>query len=1654
MKKFRIAPLVMALSIATIGFTVPVIASQAADGDLNIYTSDATDSNKSPTLLLMLEASTATNIADGYTPEKPWNLEILKLKPLDSTDVSVPEAERAPRPESLPNYSRYYYSMSQTGAKAFTRLTRMRDAIYYLMDTPGALPDTYRVGVGRYSSTTLAGGNIGDGLTGSVNVPALELGPVSKRDDPTSQRYKIKKFVAELCGSGSARYCTGESPMASAYAEAGAYMMGTKTSQLTYAPNETAPTGTDMTDAQYLEQPYTRALRYKYKPGKSTLPLLNYMWQYCPPEARQKFTYKENDTVRVRYECPPDKTDANGNIISAWINVTQDNIADESWANNGANDEADDTDLAGIANPQDSEGNPIKRKYDLLWDYLGGSNDRPHGTFSSAANNRVSPQTLATRDYKFDDDFFQNVNPTESNPAGSRDSWTYMTDNTLTPSKKLVPVLHYRKYRTKLYWSNGAFRRDWQYCPIGDAQLVNYIYSSYRLMCPEDKWITVTKDNYASYKPAVNWGNIRPAGIDGIDITADGIDENYWVDPILNPYNGWTYYYDGSFTSAKYPPLPPTLNNNYSTSGIRNTPPEVRNPQRYTYDDPVYSKCSGTIQYNSAGEPMSQGIDNAIFFFTTAETYTAGLRPLNEMNMSLTPAHLNTLQPAGGMMTTSTCDASGLDKGQGDFWNCIGEYSRRLNSSVHPINKDAAGNNLPVYPIKTGVFMFTGNDSIMTPIGTRNGLPIYNCLDPKNDGKQKSACLLGQYGAGYGEGGFFQSTGGNASDSYKTLAKAFAQMAQNLDTTVGTVPTSLPIAPLDPLESGNLLSSGYVPLIAPAAAGTSQWQGNLRKYKLNGSGNEYVDKNGNSPFNNKLLALLSPSTADLWHATDTAYPSAKQGGGVFENIPLPTTNNNARVVYLSPKAQDANGAGELSRVMLPTTNIKGYMDDIAKPTSDASVAEYGNLGNTIANTDEFRKLILNYMGFNITDYANATDDSIIKSKVATPNAFGGVNHSTPLALSTKATLTQVGDVKKYVPNNTYLLFGAMDNGLHIVDDSTGKEVLTYFPTEVLGEKDYYWTEKTTATKGIYTKLGVQYKGIMPFGGMTRDDYNLVTKPDPADKTKTIQVDEATQQTLTPAMGMDAPWSTLTKYVQGSDTTTLVAKELYAYGGARLGGKVYYGIDFTKFDENQAPKQLFAITPTTKDSTSNTPAFARLGYTWAKPVLTKIKWQGKPTSVVILSGGYDRAFDDANFNAKSATNTTLGNAIYIVDATTGKLLIRATNDDSQAQKTTPSPVTSASSSVGSEVSATGNNPVFATNAAMNHSIVASVKTLDRDADELTDAIYFADLAGQVFRMDINNKASTPTVNTKSRIIKLADLSSSSGNNFRFFESPAVTVHVSDAGNRFVAVSVASGDRSNPTAGSSTGGQATDTKDNNVNNTFVIFDKDIAKPSLYTLTTVATTDKPAEGLATAGLTRADLVYQPSKDNTVSESSKGWFVPLKYATKYTAQTDATTKQVTYTTTDITNSTAVKAFGPLVAIGDKNNSRLYVSAYNPDDGLTDSSGCTTQVQGTTEAYQYCLPYGVCDTTKDAIGQYQRIRVGKGITSLMVGGDSNKNRFLMRMPSPSDVTFATGTNADKLNKDGTAFKGLPDSSYGFKERLRPMGWFDFQLFKANQETQ
>ncbi len=213
-------------------------------------------------------------------------------------------------------------------------------------------------------------------------------------------------------------------------------------------------------------------------------------------------------------------------------------------------------------------------------------------------------------------------------------------------------------------------------------------------------------------------------------------------------------------------------------------------------------------------------------------------------------------------------------------------------------------------------------------------------------------------------------------------------------------------------------------------------------------------------------------------------------------------------------------------------------------------------------------------------------------------------------------------------------------------------------------------------------------------------------------------------------GLDGP---IGAYQEGSTAIIYVA--------ARRGGNFIYAIDVSNPD---APRFKFELSPSTS-------GLSGLGQTWSMPKVTKLR-DGTASGKVVLifGGGYDPAED-------AGTAGTTGRGVYVVDALTGTVL--------KQFLTTADGTSTISTSIPSDV---------------------TIVNVDRDAKGFADRAYVGDLAGNVWRMDLDDPSSTTNDSSGWKLHKLASLGAR-----KFFYPPDVVL-----GATFHAVMIGSGDREKP------------------------------------------------------------------------------------------------------------------------------------------------------------------------------------------------------------------------------------------------------------------
>ncbi|QFU74837.1 hypothetical protein EY643_03795 [Halioglobus maricola] len=215
-------------------------------------------------------------------------------------------------------------------------------------------------------------------------------------------------------------------------------------------------------------------------------------------------------------------------------------------------------------------------------------------------------------------------------------------------------------------------------------------------------------------------------------------------------------------------------------------------------------------------------------------------------------------------------------------------------------------------------------------------------------------------------------------------------------------------------------------------------------------------------------------------------------------------------------------------------------------------------------------------------------------------------------------------------------------------------------------------------------------------------------------------------------------------------------------GLRRGGAELYGWDISEPDE---PVELWQLS-------RSSPAFEQLGLTFSTPQVVQLDL-GEPSlrTALLLGAGYSPNKD------LRATADIVGNAIYLLDAESGRLLWRASGPGSSAPF---------DSSLAAE--------------EMTHSFAAPPAVLDSDGDGASDKAYLADTGGQIWRVDLPQAGRGWTGDqtelmaaASARVI--ARLGGSADADRRFFHRVDVTRARDDFGD-YDGVVLVSGNRANP------------------------------------------------------------------------------------------------------------------------------------------------------------------------------------------------------------------------------------------------------------------
>jgi type IV pilus assembly protein PilY1 len=393
--------------------------------------------------------------------------------------------------------------------------------------------------------------------------------------------------------------------------------------------------------------------------------------------------------------------------------------------------------------------------------------------------------------------------------------------------------------------------------------------------------------------------------------------------------------------------------------------------------------------------------------------------------------------------------------------------------------------------------------------------------------------------------------GGKAytADDTATLTDALTNIVAEILQT-NTTFTS-PSVSVNAFNRTQTLNDLYVSLFRPSDE--YHWPGNVKKYRvLNG---QIVDANNNPAVDN-TTGFFKDGTRSLWSAT--ADGGVVDVGGAASRIPAPAARNVYTYLGISTALTNASNA-----VVTSNAGITDALLGLGSPGDPA----HSDLIDWIRGRD-------------VQDDNNNGDFNEPRLVMGDPV------HAKPATViyGGSAASPNVDDAVVYSVTN--------DGYLHAFDVSTGQELWSFIPKELLSSMLTLFNDPTTPTKHYALDGDV----------------------------RVFKVDRNANGVVEPGNG----------------------DKVYLFFGMRRGGSSYYALDVTN---KLSPSFLWMLTP------SELPG---VGETWSTPTVAKVNISGATQNadkfVLIFGGGYADNQDNAPYSTDA-----LGNRIYMVDALSGSLL---------------------------------------------------------------------------------------------------------------------------------------------------------------------------------------------------------------------------------------------------------------------------------------------------------------------------------------------------------------------------------------------------------------
>lgn len=884
----------------------------------------------------------------------------------------------------------------------FDRLSRLKDALIQLLAS-NRIKDSVSVGLGHFSSNTpiLIGDSQNKLVDGHSGTMLVKAAPLSQ-----AQRLKLIKAIADFKSvdtftnedgtynhnlkTNSRNYpniykASSGTPTAHAFAEAGAYMMGTGTGI------RSTPLPTNITTL------YDGIIVAQKNNTTSTNDQVYYVCVKLGLEdAAEAFgaKIKQCDNAWNSNEINP----LTNREYGTWYDS-----ANQQMGSNIAIYKPNDSGGWTSVTPEEfkKEVGPITEAWETHTKLPDGWR---YGGWMKVSNNPMDIEPINTKGWGNSGDATVYVSY-RANPFAIE--YDVKRTSSTTTERKLVYDECPHGFQPDGYWPSLCYKER----SYLTQWLVDAKYRRYKN--DKGKWISEYSCNGIT-KPNVGDPKLTLYKFDGNKEFPKGRSEKEFDNTSNIDSKNWDLYRTYYCSQRKH-----YIARGVKDGNVTNThTQETQTPIDNMYGGFIYSadETKNGNHYHRGATPLdspsAQCDANGIYFLTDgAPNSTKDDMAKTIINRSLNndASYTITSKPSG---LPSPRLQSGLFVGETGGWEWIGEYAKRLNDPT----KNPAG-----VSIKTAV---AGFGSSFAGLDYNSVTKKYDCETPGASPDAKNACKWGQRGEGYGEGGFFYT------QSSQDIADSIVNFILSLDNTIPASPSGVITVPKDPFKAIGEMPYAFMPTVEPRVGGganSNVWPGNVKKYNLhNGT---LQGKNDKSIFKG-ISGSLDSSVADFWsNASGGTDNDLVKVGGVYSNLAHPNTAlNNVRTVYV----EDITAKGE-------STFKKLGVDVQGRPVG------FDQLYDTTTYDRQNQIRLLQFLGFSeathngqtkpLNEWVN-TNTSIQELRLVQPTTtdkvLGASIHSKPIAVSYGAKLDDKGRVKD-TDRQDYVFFGSMDGALHLVN---------------------------------------------------------------------------------------------------------------------------------------------------------------------------------------------------------------------------------------------------------------------------------------------------------------------------------------------------------------------------------------------------------------------------------------------------------------------------------------------------------------------------------------------------------------------------------------------------------------------------------------------